>query len=117
MALQRKLATETKILDATQNLALLNASSSSTLRTHIALIDFWARDIRTQSKRREDGARRVQEHDANVTQRLLEHRVGMLVTVLAIAWETMGLAQFVKGWQFSWQGCRQRKPLYMMPAT
>ena len=108
MALQRKLATETKILDATQNLALLNASSSSTLRTHIALIDFWARDIRTQSKRREDGARRVQEHDANVTQRLLEHRVGVLVTVLA---------QFFKGWQFSWQGCRQRKPLYMMPAT
>ncbi|KAH8989745.1 Up-regulated during septation-domain-containing protein [Lactarius akahatsu] len=75
-ALQRKLATEIKIRDAAQNLARLNASSSSTpsSSTHISRQSTTALET---AERKVEAAQtelwRVQERAANVDRRLLEH--------------------------------------------
>ncbi|KAH9055308.1 Up-regulated during septation-domain-containing protein [Lactarius vividus] len=87
-ALQRKLATEIKIRDAAQNLARLNASSSSTpsSSTHISRQSTTALET---AERKVEAAQtelwRVQERAANVDRRLLEHRAGVLAMALAAA--------------------------------
>ncbi|KAH9009841.1 Up-regulated during septation-domain-containing protein [Lactarius deliciosus] len=90
-ALQRKLATEIKIRDAAQNLARLNASSSSTpsSSTHISRQSTTALET---AERKVEAAQtelwRVQERAANVDRRLLEHRAGVLAMALAAAERT-----------------------------
>ncbi|KAF8267438.1 Up-regulated during septation-domain-containing protein, partial [Lactarius quietus] len=89
-ALQRKLATETKIRDAAQNLARLNSSSSApSSSTRISRQSTTALET---AERKVDAAQtelwRVQERAANVSRRLLEHRAGVLAAALAAAERT-----------------------------
>ncbi|KAH9174506.1 Up-regulated during septation-domain-containing protein [Lactarius sanguifluus] len=89
-ALQRKLATEIKIRDAAQNLARLNASSSTpSSSTHISRQSTTALET---AERKVEAAQtelwRVQERAANVDRRLLEHRAGVLAMALAAAERT-----------------------------
>ena len=93
-ALQRKLATETKIRDAAQNLARLNASSStsSTPSSSTTRISRQSTTALETSERKVDAAQtelwRVQERAANVSRRLLEHRAGVLASALEAAERT-----------------------------
>ncbi|KAH9023077.1 Up-regulated during septation-domain-containing protein [Lactarius pseudohatsudake] len=87
---KRKLATEIKIRDAAQNLARLNASSSTpSSSTHISRQSTTALET---AERKVEAAQtelwRVQERAANVDRRLLEHRAGVLAMALAAAERT-----------------------------
>ena len=90
-ALQRKLATETKIRDAAQNLARLNSSSSSAPSSSTRISRQSSTALET-AERKVDTAQtelwRVQERAANVSRRLLEHRAGILATALEAAERT-----------------------------
>ncbi len=81
-ALQRKLATEVKIRDAAQTLARLNASNSSPSQ-----ISRQSSSALETAERKVAAAQtelwRLQERAANISQRLLEHRAGVLGAALA----------------------------------
>ncbi|KAI0287600.1 Up-regulated during septation-domain-containing protein, partial [Russula brevipes] len=86
-ALQKKLATEAKIRDAAQTLARLNSSPSSPAR-----ISRQSSSALETAERKLQAAQtelwRVQERAANIGQRLLEHRAGVLGAALAEAERT-----------------------------
>jgi hypothetical protein len=83
-ALQRKLATEVKIRDAAQTLTRLNGSNSSPSQ-----ISRQSSSALETAERKVTAAQtelwRLQERAANIVQRLLEHRAGVLGAALAEA--------------------------------
>ncbi|KAI9431299.1 Up-regulated during septation-domain-containing protein [Lactarius indigo] len=90
-ALQRKLTTEIKIRDAAQNLARLNASSSTAPSSSTRISRQSTTALETAERKVEAAQMelwRVQERAANVDRRLLEHRAGVLAMALAAAERT-----------------------------
>ena len=87
MDTSKKLATETKIRNATQNLARLKSPSLSSIPSPSTRILHQSTSALETSERKVDVAQtqlgRAQEHAANVTWQLLEHRAVVLVTALA----------------------------------